>query len=441
MNLIRLRQYFPNAGRWLGSWLVCTTFIITENMAEEFRAITEEAEVPAYTLPDLLEPHAPVGGEAFQQYWAGRRQSLLESFTTHVYGSYPSRPFQLVTEKQEAGPTLKGRALRQQFRVMLKTEHGSLPIDLVVFSPASAERPVPCFLSLNFTGNHTVAADPEIPVTQNWMRNDKAKGIDDHRAKPEHRGQAASRWPIAMAIEAGCAVATAYYGDIDPDFDDGFQNGVHALFPEHRASAEHPERWGSIAAWAWGLSRLYDCLATSVPQVDSRRVAVLGHSRLGKAALWAGATDQRFAAVISNDSGCGGAALSKRIFGETVGRINDSFPHWFCPNFRQYSLHESRLPIDQHQLLALMAPRPLYVASASEDLWADPRGEFLAIHGAQPVYQRLGFPALGFHDLPEPGAATIGRVSYHLRAGKHDIDAWDWEHYLQMVAAELPASP
>jgi hypothetical protein len=406
--------------------------------AEPFVAITDESKVPPYNLPPILD-EAYDSGDATKAAWAKRRVELLNIFTEQVYGSFPKASHSISCDLVETGPSCNGKATRKQFKVLVTTAHGSLPIDLVIFYPNAASNPSPCFLSLNFTGNHTIISDPEIAVTKTWMRNDFDAGIGNNQSFAARRGTAATRCPVELLIEKDCAVATAYYGDIDPDFDDDFRNGVHALFPEHRPSAEHPDRWGSIAGWSWGLSRLLDALKSHVPEVNSDQVYVVGHSRLGKAAIWAGVTDERFAGVISNDSGCGGAALSKRIFGETVGRINDSFPHWFCRNFRRYNRNEIELPVDQHQLLALVAPRPLYVASASEDLWADPRGEFLSTSLAGELYQRFGLEGLHMKAFPEPKEAAIGLVSYHLRKGKHDINAWDWERYAEFATKHSPS--
>jgi hypothetical protein len=393
----------------------------------------DEEQVPAYMLPDPLVDSAGRRVETPQDWRSRRRPEILRLFETHVYGR-PPQPTDFESEANvDQGAALNGNSIRKHVAIHLGPRSARVTLQLLLYLPRS-EQPVPVFLGLNFWGNHAVHSDPEIPLSTAWMRNDEDLGITDHRAIEATRGCEAERWQVDKVLKHGYGIATMYYGDIDPDYDDGFKNGIHALHGHENQGERQPDDGGSIAAWAWGLSRAMDYLETD-PLVDSKRVAVLGHSRLGKTALWAAAQDERFALAISNNSGCGGAALSRRIFGETVERINANFPHWFCRNFRRYNDNEDELPVDQHMLVALIAPRPVYVASAAEDLWADPRGEFLAAKGAAPVYDLLlGAGTAGLPDDMPPSDKSVGqRIGYHIRAGKHDVTAYDWQQYLNFA--------
>ncbi|HTU25319.1 MAG TPA: acetylxylan esterase [Pirellulales bacterium] len=400
------------------------------------RGNTDEALVGQYTLPDPLRA-ADGTAVTTAADWIGRRRGeILALFTEQMFGHAPPAPrpdairFDILSEHD----ALDGLATRREIDVHL-AENPPVRMTMLVYVPKSG-RPAPCFWGLNFAGNQAVTDEPDVRINANWMDSSRP-GVVDHRATEASRGSEASRWPVKLIVGRGYALATAYYGDIDPDHDDGFHNGIHAAFPSLEKSPRAADAWGSIAAWAWGMSRGLDYLAQD-PAIDGKCVAAIGHSRLGKTSLWAGATDPRFALVVSNNSGCGGAALSKRNFGETVAAINHNFPHWFCGNFKRYDDNEAALPFDQHELLALIAPRPLYVASAAEDLWADPKGEFLACVAADPVYRLLGTDGMGGSAPPKEMPAVdqplaTGTIGYHIRTGKHDVTEFDWQQYLDFA--------
>jgi hypothetical protein len=258
------------------------------------------------------------------------------------------------------------------------------------------------------------------------------------------RGAKARRWPYEQILARGYAVATAYYEEIEIDAPGNAAAGVRGIFAEDKAD---PESWGAIGAWAWGLSRLFDALDAFAA---TAAVFAVGHSRLGKTALWAAAQDERFAAVISNDSGCGGASLFRHKGVEDIAVITSAQPHWFAPGFADYRNAEETLPVDQHQLLALQAPRPTHVASATRDPGADPYGEYLATLHASPIFERYGLtgplpagtiapgadlePARALaQPWPAPGHRVGRQLSYHLRDGEHDILAEDWAHFLDFA--------
>lgn len=405
----------------------------TTSGSDDFAANYDEALIPDYTLPDPLVSLSGAHVTDVDTWRTVRRPEILASYEQHVFGETPKGPFETSTEVLSAEPALAGVAIRKEVRVQLTADPAGPAFIILLYLPNSASGPTPTFLALNFYGNASVHADPDITLSAEWMRQNDDFGIVDNRATEATRGARSSRWPVERILERGYGLATLYYGDIDPDYDDGFENGVHPYFNDVVGG---PNSWSSIGAWSWGLSRAMDYLVTDA-DVDPDQVMVMGHSRLGKAALWAGAQDERFAIVISNDSGAGGAALSRRAYGETVARINDVFPHWFNPVFKRYGENESELPVDQHMLLSLVAPRPLYVASAIEDRWADPRGEFLSARHAGPVYQLFGEDPLPVEEWPDVGTPVMGTVGYHVRAGGHDVLPYDWERFMDFADKHL----
>jgi hypothetical protein len=399
-----------------------------------------EARVPPYTLPDPLTLCNGNYVRDTQSWRMLRRQELLELFRSHVYGHSPQvppeTPFEVLSVNKLA---LGGLATRKEVRVALTGTTDGPSMTLLLYVPnqvSTTEKRVPVFLGLNFFGNHTVHPDPSISITGNWIPDNS---LTEGRVPAESRGLQSSSWPVEFLLRRGYGLATAYCGDIVPDRPDGLGLGILGWYREKATHAHRKDSWGVIAGWAWGLSRAMDYLEGDT-DVHSGRIAVMGHSRLGKAALWAGAQDERFALVISNESGCGGATLFRRRFGETVAQINAKYPHWFCEAFKQYGDREHLLPVDQHELLALVAPRPVYVASAQLDLQADPMGEFLAAKNATAVYGLLGNVGLPAEELPPAGAPVMGRIGYHIRRGRHAITPFDWSQFVAFANKHLGES-
>ena len=423
-----------SASRGILTICVMTCCMTTAVPADEFNY--DESKVPSYTLPDPLKAEDGTVIDSADLWNSKRRPEVLRLFEEHVFGTLPKGDVKLRTKVRSETPgAINGAALRREVTVFFSDDDLGPQMDLLIYTPANATGPVPAFLGYNFNGNQATEKDPALHITDSWVRNNKDRGIENNKATDATRGSESSRWAVEMIVKRGYGLITIYYGDVDPDFDDGFKNGIHSLF-EKGDAPRAGDAGGSISAWAWGLSRALDVLESD-NKVDAKRVAVFGHSRLGKTSLWAGATDPRFAMVISNDSGCGGAALSRRRFGETVARINTSFPHWFCLNHRKYNNNEQALPVDHHELIALSAPRPVYVASAEEDKWADPHGEFLSLFHAGPVYRLFGKTPLPSDAMPAVNHPVMTDVGYHIRTGKHDVTDYDWEQYLKFADLHL----
>jgi hypothetical protein len=330
-----------------------------------------EAKVASYTLPDPLKAANGETITSAKEWTESQRPRVLQLFAEHVYGKFPGKPkglhFQVNSVDNEA---LGGKAIRKQVTIFFTRAADAPGMEVLLYLPKEAKKPVPVFAGLNFYGNHTVNADTAIMLSNRWQQSRTDGSVVNNRATEAGRGISYKSFPLEEIINSGYGLATAYCGDLEPDHNDGWKTGIRTTMKSELGTKE--DEWGAIGAWAWGLSRMLDYFETD-KDVNAKQVVMTGHSRLGKAALWAAANDTRFALVISNNSGEGGAALARRNFGETITIINNTFLYWFTPKFKEYNGQADELPVDQHMLLALMAPRPLYVASAVDDAWADPK--------------------------------------------------------------------
>jgi len=401
----------------------------------------QEENVPDFDLPALMKTEDGSVVNSKDKWASVRRPEIINMFERYVYGKVPEFNYEMKFETLSVDPqAIEGLATRKQIAIHFDENRPELSIEILIYLPNQAQKPVPAMMGLNFYGNQTIHMDEGIRMSEKWMRPNEGIGIRNNRATDATRGVYSERWQAEKILQRGYALVTVYSGDIEPDEHNRLNQGVRSLVYNEQ-SQPAPDEWGTIAAWAWGLSRVMDYIESEEEGIDHERVALMGHSRLGKAALWAGAMDERFAIIISNNSGCGGAALSSRRFGETIGVINTSFPHWFGKNFNQFNDREELLPVDQHMLLSLIAPRPLYVASAEEDLWADPKGEFLSAREASPVYELFGLEGLPVTVQPEINKPVMGTIGYHIRSGGHAVTAFDWENYLDFTDRFLSGKP
>ncbi|MBD3353158.1 MAG: acetylxylan esterase [Candidatus Lokiarchaeota archaeon] len=396
-----------------------------------------ESKVPEYELPPLLIKNDGSKVKNSNDWYEFRRNELLNLLKTHEYGRSPKYSGGLkykVIEHNELA--LNGLAIRKQIGICLHPDDEDSIMNLLIYLPVDDEKPIPLIVGLNFYGNQTIHRDRRIILPKTWIRNKESYGITNNRATHDSRGVRSYRWPVEFVLKQGFGLATAYYGDICPDRNDGCDLGVNNLYKTEKNASRKVDDWGAISAWAWGLSRAMDYFEDD-DDIDEHNIGVMGHSRLGKTSLWAGAQDERFSYIIASASGCGGAALSKRSFGETVKLINDRFPHWFCKNFEKYNANECNLPIDQHMLIALNAPRPLYVSMADRDLWADPKGMYEAMVEADKAYKLLGTQGLPDGHKLEVGKHFYGQIGFHMRPGGHDVLKSDWEHYLKFIKLHM----
>ncbi|MSR56821.1 MAG: acetylxylan esterase [Planctomycetaceae bacterium] len=410
-------------------------------MAQPF---PEPAALPQTTqLPDPLVMLKGQPVETSQQWRDERRPELKALFQHYMYGVPPPTPKNVSWKlERDDAHYFGGKATKKEVTVRFGPPQ-TPAIHLLLVIPNKRRGPAPCFVGLNFCGNHALVDDPAIPLPDVWMP-DHCPGCRDGKAAEAGRGTQKDVWALEQSIDRGYAVATCYCGDIDPDKND-FTDGVHPHFGSRGSATRGPHDWGTIAAWAWGLSRCADYLVAD-KDLDPRRMIVVGHSRLGKTALLAGALDERFAIVIPHQAGCGGSAPNRKTGdalqkAESVKRINTAFPHWFCDEFKKFNDEVDRLPFDQHCLIALCAPRPVLLTNAVDDQWADPDGQFQMLQGADPVYRLLGSEGLDQKSRPELDMLISGPLGYFIHGGKHSMTPDDWRVFMNYADKQFAATP
>jgi hypothetical protein len=385
-----------------------------------------------YVLPQVLQKPDGQLATTAKEWEQVVRPRTVSLFAELVYGTTPPQPVSLRFEVVETKEARNGQAIRKRVNLWVKEYPQLPPIELLLYVPKAATKPVPVFVCLNFVGNHGITEETDLPVSDRWMPDwGTTNGeIVNHRATEKARGMQTRRWPLDTILARGYAVATAYYGDIEPDHRNGWRTTVRSVLGDTTRS----DRWGAIGAWAWGMSRMLDYLQID-PAVNACQAIALGHSRHSNAALWAAVQDKRFAMAVVNDGGMGAGKILRRRVGSRIDLIPSmGIDFWWAPNFLTFANREADLPMDVHQLLACVAPRPLYVASASADASADPEGTYLSAYQASEAYRLYGLSALTSSQVP-PVQQPIkkGFVGHHIREGGHDILLYDWQQYLDFA--------
>jgi hypothetical protein len=372
--------------------------------------------------PELPDPLVMFDGTKVttkEQWVEKRRPELKALFQHYMYGTIPPPGSVVAKVLHEDVKAFGGKATLREVGLSALSGH---EYRLLVVVPNGRKTPAPCFVGPNFTGNHSLVDDPKVALPTAWFRK-SPPAVPNDKATEEGRGKNKDVWNLEQSIERGYAVATFYYGEIDPDRGD-VRGEIRPLLPKDLDTA-------TIACWAWGIHRAVDYLTTLKDEIDPKRIAAVGHSRLGKTALLATAFDDRIALAIPHQAGCGGTAPSRPIGSkydkaESVKRINTSFPHWFNAAFKEFNEDPTRLPFDQNCLVALCAPRPVLFSNAEEDLWANPEGQFEVLRAAEPVYRFLGAGGLDAKAVPPLGKLVDSRLGYFIRAGKHSMTLEDW---------------
>lgn len=389
------------------------------------------AGLPARTgFPDPLTLFSGEKVKTAEVWRKERKPELKELFQRYMYGRRPEAGKVVGVVKHEDKQAFNGKGTLREVELQIDAfgKTNALQIYLLLALPNAPTGPVPTFVGPNFGGNHVYTTDPNVRISEAWMYP-KTPGVKDNKATKDGRGLDTNVWPLEVIIGRGYGVATFYNGDVQPDrpnADEGFRK----LMPKAKG-LEPDDATATIMSWAWGVSRCADYL-TTLPDIDAKRLAVVGHSRLGKTALLAGAFDERFALVIPHQAGCGGTGPSRHTDpkAESVKRINTAFPHWFSTSFKAFNDATDKLPFDQHGLAALCAPRPVLYTNAADDLWANPSGQFEMLKLATPVYELLGVTGLEATAFPPPNKLLDSRLGYWLRPGKHAMTPDDWQAFM-----------
>ena len=380
--------------------------------------------------PGLPDPTVMFDGTKVtskEQWEAKRKPELKALFEHYMYGRYPAKPEKVTAKVLFEDQKATGTAMELK-EVEITFGPPEWPKIYLLIARPLGKTPVACFVGENFGGNHLLTSDARVRIPTAWVPA-RYPGMKDNKATAEGRGKQADTWPLEQIVARGYAVATFYCGDIQPDRPDVLE-GMRATLgiPE---GGQPGDETATIMWWAWGIHRAVDYLTTD-KTIDPKRIAVVGHSRLGKTALLAGAFDDRIAVVIPNQAGCGGTGPSRHNDpkAETVARINKSFPHWFCGNFKAFNNDPSKLPFDQNGLVALCAPRPVLFTNAAEDLWANPSGQFEVLKAANPTYKLFGEEGITAEKMPGTNELIASRLGYWIRPGKHAMSPPDWKTYM-----------
>ena len=378
----------------------------------------DESKLPPYDLPPLLTTSSGQSVETPEAWMEQRRPEILSLFANLIYGRVPApaKPIEVSYEVVlEDKGFMDGMATRKDVKIHLENTKGRMSMHFLVFVPNNAQKPVPAFFKHSFNNTQS----------------------DDFDASSSRPGFLKNGWPLGELFERGYGFCAVYQQDLVRHNEVEFLHSIHKLFYPEGQSFPKSHEWGVLSACAWGASRAMDYLETD-PAIDHSRIAIMGHSKMGKATLWTAAQDERFALAISAQSGCAGAALWRRKSGETLKKMVTRFPYWLCRNAWKFVEQEDDLPVDQHMLLACIAPRPVYVHSSTDDTWADSRGEYLSAYHASEVYQLLGKKALESSMLPEVGKPIIeSHVGYHIREGGHSIEMYDWQRFMDFADYHL----